>query len=684
MMDIQLITAGQMYRYYLRQVIVGDGRRPARTPLAQAQQEAGVPAGRWMGRGLAVLGLQAGDVVTEAQLRNLLGEGRHPYADRIEADKLAAGKKPAAARRAGALGRRVKVTGFDLVFRPQPTLTLLWALGDEETRTAIEAAHERAIAAVLAWIEDEAAILRFGAKGIYQNRPVHGLVAARFRHYEARSGMPLLHDHLLLSVKAQRPHKDRNGQGIWGSVHSEVLYENAVAASALYNEVVMAEACEALVLASEPRTVTAGRRPVMDVAGVPYELIRWTSRRSDQIAACRAELEHEYVTAVDDDGTPRFLPVVSERARAKLNRIAAKMTRPPKQKARTLAKLREEWKESAILTSGVAADVINSLLEHARAAAAAIRARVAAVVDIALAAVDVAATVFVMNSGGRFHRRHLLAEARRHLAFVLRGRRREPGLDEQIVDAALATYCVDISEPKTLRGLLPAYRLYTARWSLADLEPARRPLTTAPDRQPPASPGTPAASRPSDLEPGEWEIPRVPLQYERAVLAGAVVREKLRTAVTAARGRAYDVVAHQQAAMPEQLLAPPAADSERDDQEPEPGRREVIDLTALRALRRSRTDVEALDLTAERLRHLQDAFTKVANDSRARADRYVEQDDAYPVHPVRQDDQQAHRPQEPGPHRGRGGRPLSAPDAAGCAPTMPGERSLQAGKRSRV
>ncbi|MGW7824405.1 relaxase domain-containing protein [Streptomyces puniciscabiei] len=58
-----------------------------------------------------------------------------------------------------------------------------------------------------------------------------------------------------------------------------VLYENAVAASGLYNEVVMAEVCEALGLASEPRTVTAGRRPVMDVAGVPHELIRWTSRR---------------------------------------------------------------------------------------------------------------------------------------------------------------------------------------------------------------------------------------------------------------------------------------------------------------------------------------------------------------------------------------------------------------------
>ncbi|MFE9881150.1 relaxase domain-containing protein [Streptomyces sp. NPDC005784] len=164
--DIALIRAGQMYRYYLRQVVVGDGRSPARTPLREAQEEAGVPAGRWMGRGLAVLGLAAGEEVTE-QLRNLFGErGRHPYAERIETEALAAGKSPKEALRAGALGRRVTVTGFDLVFRPQPTVYLLWALGDEETRRVIEAAHERAIERVLEWvlewIEDEVAVIRYG------------------------------------------------------------------------------------------------------------------------------------------------------------------------------------------------------------------------------------------------------------------------------------------------------------------------------------------------------------------------------------------------------------------------------------------------------------------------------------------------------------------------------------------
>ncbi|MFD3330969.1 relaxase domain-containing protein [Streptomyces sp. NPDC058701] len=119
----------------------------------------------------------------------------------------------------------------------------------------------------------------------------------------------MLHEHLLLSVKGQRL------DGKWGSTHTTALHGNTVATSALYNELVAAEVCEVLGLATEPRTDTAGRRPVMEIAGVPNELIRWISRRSDQIAACLAALEHEYVTAVEDDCELKFLPVVSERSR---------------------------------------------------------------------------------------------------------------------------------------------------------------------------------------------------------------------------------------------------------------------------------------------------------------------------------------------------------------------------------
>ncbi|MFE7430209.1 hypothetical protein [Streptomyces sp. NPDC057545] len=51
---------------------------------------------------------------------------------------------------------------------------------------------------------------------------------------------------------------------------------------------------------------------------------------------------------------------------------------------------------------------------------------------------------------------------------VLRGRR-DPEHDDQVVAAAISTHCLDISEPKTVRGLESGYRLYTARWALSDL-----------------------------------------------------------------------------------------------------------------------------------------------------------------------------------------------------------------------
>jgi len=130
-----------------------------------------------------------------------------------------------------------------------------------------------------------------------------------------------------------------------------------------------------------------------------------------------------------------------------------------------------------------------------------------------------------------------------------------------------------------------------------------------------------------------------------------MVREKLRT-TTAVQGRAYDVVAHQQAATPEQLLAPLAASPEDDDQEPEAGARSRIDLTALRELKASRTDVEALDFTAEQLRRVTDAFTKAGDGARARTQKHADRVDTTPPRPVHEDDQRAHRPQQPDRQRG--------------------------------
>ncbi|MFJ1811301.1 MULTISPECIES: hypothetical protein [unclassified Streptomyces] len=115
-------------------------------------------------------------------------------------------------------------------------------------------------------MEDDVAVIRCGAGGPHRTRPAHGPVAAPLPSLPGQVGSPLPHDHLLQFLRGLRP------DGKWGAPHFAALLESAVAASALSNEVVMAEACEAPALTSEPRAVTAGCRPVMEVAGVPQKL----------------------------------------------------------------------------------------------------------------------------------------------------------------------------------------------------------------------------------------------------------------------------------------------------------------------------------------------------------------------------------------------------------------------------
>ncbi|MET9671415.1 relaxase domain-containing protein [Streptomyces sp. NPDC006475] len=109
---------------------------------APPRMKPGVPPGVWKGRCLAAVGLAAWDVVTERQAELLLGEGRHPDADRIERELLAAGESPARARRATVLCRpiehnqspetekgkeRTPWLAMDLTFRAPSAAQIAWA-----------------------------------------------------------------------------------------------------------------------------------------------------------------------------------------------------------------------------------------------------------------------------------------------------------------------------------------------------------------------------------------------------------------------------------------------------------------------------------------------------------------------------------------------------------------------------
>ncbi|MFE2513341.1 MobF family relaxase [Streptomyces naganishii] len=583
MLSVAKIQRRNAWRYYIRGVAFGDGRRLVGQSLKDAQELAGLPPGRWLGRGLRALGLTEGAEVSERQLELLFGEGRHPDADRIERGLLDDGVDAATARRLTVLGQPIEeiearkqtpLLGMDFTFRPQASLIVLWALGDAKTRWIIERAHERAIAKALRWLEDEVAETRWSSGRGRAKTPA--LVVAAFRHFDNRDGFPLLHDHCLILNRVQR--RGADGDPVWGALDTVRLYQHVVAAGTLYTLAMTTEVCEELGLATVPREVTPGLRPVMEIAGVDSELIDWSSTRRQQIKDVLEGLTYKY--------THKHGRLPGERARQGLAWWAAQETRPEKKTPRPLEQLLAWWKASALLKFGK--QMVDGLLQRCRAVGAAIRARVDPVVDTALAAVDVAAVVFTVR--GTFARRHVLAEARRHLLETLRGREFTRGLDDYIADRALSHHSRQLTVP----------------------QPGRR--TPAPDQ----------LSYTADFAwPGRWWIagadgkpPRAATRYERAKVASLAVRNAIR----AARPAPAAVQTHQQAAMPQEYLEGRTTD-------PETWMRTPANLERLAAITR-------------------------AADARRRAieDREFPAPAADPVDPGRQEHEQQHP--KPGPGQG--------------------------------
>ncbi|MGP4109705.1 MobF family relaxase [Streptomyces sp. 4N509B] len=497
MMTIHKLSAGDGYLYYTREIATGDERRSGRRELDDYYTADGNPPGVWVGAGSAELGVSG--TVTEAQMRALYGEGLHPNADRIIEHATAQGLSPAAAVRSARLGRRYyrydqtegplaariagalqdfesregrpptdperkrlraktgavafrqdfgrspkspqelnryiaahttctrqAVAGYDLVFRNKYG-SILWALGDDETRRQVEAAHEQSIAETLTWIENNALATRTGVNGIAQEDVRGGLIAAQYRHYDSRRGDPLLHDHVVVANKV------RGLDGRWRSIDGKLLYAMGVAASELYNQRVVEELCRRLDVRTEEREVTPGKRPVMAIAGLDDDLVNAFSKRAHDI---RADLHH-----LLDAYRSRHGREPDTTARLALIQQAAQQTRPPKKKARALSDLRAAWHHEAVTLIG--APRTNTLLRHAQQTAAASPPPPA--VDIPEAAADVLHTVSAERAV--WGRRHVLAEARRHILRLTGGRGDTTELAERITQHALDHGSLNITPP---------------------------------------------------------------------------------------------------------------------------------------------------------------------------------------------------------------------------------------------
>ncbi len=210
---------------------------------------------------------------TGAQLRTKRSPGRR----RITIERI----DPATGERRLEEKTLRAVAGYDLVFSVPKSVSLLHALGDEQTRRAVNAAHTAAWQAALTYLEDEACIVRRGAGGVAREHAT-GFVAAAYQHRTSRAQDPQLHTHVIVGNLAQAP-----SDGKWRALDGEAILKTyRLAAGYLYQAQLRAELSRSLGV--EWETPTKG---LADLQGVPRSVVAEFSTRRAQVVEHLAQRE---------------------------------------------------------------------------------------------------------------------------------------------------------------------------------------------------------------------------------------------------------------------------------------------------------------------------------------------------------------------------------------------------------
>ena len=305
-------------------VAAGDGNPEPSKGLAHYYASTGTPPGVFLGKGLADLddgrGVVPGSQVSEENLSNMLGACSDP----VSGEPV--GSRP----RAPAGG--APVAGFDLTFSISKSISVMWALGDDETRNVIEKCHREAIEFVISYAEREVFCSRSGTNGIV-SEDVTGVIAASFTHFTSRADDCQLHDHVVVWNRARSV-----SDGKWRTLDSKAIFKATTTLSELHQGVLSDLLTAELGVGWEARGRRHSSKPRYEITGVPEALMAEFSQRSEQIAARGDELNSSFV---DAHGRR---PTVVETMR--LRQVATIATRPQKTH-RSLAELTSTWRERA-------------------------------------------------------------------------------------------------------------------------------------------------------------------------------------------------------------------------------------------------------------------------------------------------------------------------------------------------
>lgn len=240
----------------------------------------GTATGVWRGSGATELGL-AGTVTAEGLVR--LFDGQHP----------------ATGQRLGRSLRRDGVAAWDVTFSADKSVSLLWALGDDETRSEVVAAFDEATSQALDYLESVASATRGASKtplldtngdpvlnedGTPRFRvetwPIAtaGYVAASFTEYTSRADDPQLHTHVVVANKV------KGVDGKWRTMDGRLLFRYQLAAGYLHEAILRHELTERLGVRWQPV-----RNGMADIEGFTRPQIEAFSRRRHQLEEWRQD-----------------------------------------------------------------------------------------------------------------------------------------------------------------------------------------------------------------------------------------------------------------------------------------------------------------------------------------------------------------------------------------------------------
>jgi conjugative relaxase-like TrwC/TraI family protein len=256
--------------------------------------------GRWLSTPdtLARLGID-GDAIDGADFIALM-EGRHPRSGRW-------------LRPQGAGGGRGG--GIDVTFSAPKSVSVEWALGDEQTRQGIEAAHTEAVREALAYMTETVPTVRRRYGGAVVEECARDLLAAEYRHTTARSVVvgempdPQLHSHVVITAAVRE-------DGRFVAVASRPVFRAARDAGAYYRSALAQQLIERG-FQIERGTGKHGR--YFEIQGKPRGLLDAFSSRSREVAQAAERFRARHGRA-PERGELRQLKRDNRRAKVLVNR----------------------------------------------------------------------------------------------------------------------------------------------------------------------------------------------------------------------------------------------------------------------------------------------------------------------------------------------------------------------------